>query len=79
VHVYGEKHAPIHRDFPQVMNIGFLVEGEVFHPGDSFTVPEDPAGTLLLPISAPWLHARTMIDYFREVAPIRAYAIHDGD
>ena len=57
---------------------GFLVDGDLFHPGDSLTVPKDPVRTLLLPISAPWLTAGAMIDYFREVAPARGYAIHDA-
>ncbi len=78
VHVYGAEHALIHRDIPLVLNNGFLVEGEVFHPGDSYTIPEEPVGTLLLPISAPWLKAGEMIDYFRAVAPARGYAIHDA-
>ncbi len=78
VHVYGHVHAPIHKEIPQVANAAFLVDGELFHPGDSFTVPEDQVRTLLLPISAPWLKAGEMIDYFREVAPARAYAIHDA-
>ena len=55
VHVYGQKHAEIHRDIPIVENTGFLVDGEVFHPGDALTVPEDPVRTLLLPGNAPWL------------------------
>jgi L-ascorbate metabolism protein UlaG (beta-lactamase superfamily) len=78
VHVYGEEHALLHRDIPVVLNNGFLVEGEVFHPGDSYTIPEEPVGTLLLPISGPWLQAGEMIDYFRAVAPARGYAIHDA-
>jgi L-ascorbate metabolism protein UlaG (beta-lactamase superfamily) len=78
VHVYGHDHAQIHRDIPIVVNTGFAVDGEVFHPGDSLTVPEDRVPTLLLPLAAPWLKAGEMIDYAREVAPQRAYAIHDA-
>jgi L-ascorbate metabolism protein UlaG (beta-lactamase superfamily) len=78
VYVYGEKHALIHQDIPVVENTGFLIDGTLFHPGDSFTIPEDPVETLLLPISAPWLKAGEIIDYFRAVAPARGYAIHDG-
>jgi L-ascorbate metabolism protein UlaG (beta-lactamase superfamily) len=78
VHVYGVDHALIHPDIPLVVNTGFLVDGELFHPGDSFTIPEDPVSTLLVPISAPWLKAGDMIDYFRAVAPARGYAIHDA-
>ncbi len=78
VHVYGERHALIHQDIPLVENAGYLIDGELFHPGDSFTVPEEPVPTLLVPISAPWLKAGDMIDYFRAVAPARGYAIHDA-
>jgi L-ascorbate metabolism protein UlaG (beta-lactamase superfamily) len=78
VHVYGRDHALIHKDIPLVVNTGFLVDGDLFHPGDSFTVPEEPVRTLLLPISAPWLKAGDMIDYFRQVGPARGYAIHDA-
>ena len=78
VHVYGVDHAPIHRDIPIVVNTGFLIEGDLFHPGDSYTVPEEPVRTLLVPISAPWLQAGEMIDYFRAVAPAQGYAIHDS-
>jgi L-ascorbate metabolism protein UlaG (beta-lactamase superfamily) len=78
VHVHGQDHALIHKDIPLVVNTGFLIDRELFHPGDSFTVPGEPVRTLLLPISAPWLKAGDMIDYFRQVAPARGYAIHDG-
>jgi L-ascorbate metabolism protein UlaG (beta-lactamase superfamily) len=78
VGVYGHEHAVIHPSVPVIPNTGFAVDGEVFHPGDALTIPEDPMGTLLLPYNAPWLKASEMIDYVRAVAPARAYAIHDG-
>jgi L-ascorbate metabolism protein UlaG (beta-lactamase superfamily) len=78
VAVHGSEHAVVHQDIPIVANTGFLVDGEVFHPGDALTVPEDPVGTLLIPVSAPWLKLSEVIDYGRHVAPRRAYAIHDA-
>lgn len=78
VHVYGSDHAVIHQDIPIVANVGFMLDGEVFHPGDALTVPEDPVGTLLLPVSAPWLKVSEMIDYGRTVAAPRGYTIHDA-
>jgi len=78
VHVYGVDHALIHPDIPLVVNTGFLVDNDLFHPGDSFTIPEDPVRTLLVPISAPWLKSGEMIDYFRAIGPARGYAIHDA-
>lgn len=78
VHVYGSEHAVLHQDIPMVANTGFLLDGDVFHPGDALTVPEDPVRTLLLPGNAPWLKLSEMIDYGRAVAPGQAYVIHDG-
>jgi L-ascorbate metabolism protein UlaG (beta-lactamase superfamily) len=78
VHVYGHDHAVIHRDIPIVVNTGFAVDGLVFHPGDSLTMPQEPVPTLLLPVNAPWLKVSEMIDYGRSVAPQRGYAIHDA-
>jgi L-ascorbate metabolism protein UlaG (beta-lactamase superfamily) len=78
VHVLGEKHAVIHPDIPQIANIGFLVGGQVFHPGDAFTVPEEPVSTLLLPVHAPWSKISEVIDYVRAVDADQAYAVHDG-
>ena len=78
VRVYGERHAVITPDLPVVQNVGFLVDGEVFHPGDAFTVPDVPVPTLCLPTNAPWMKVSEMVDYLREVAPQRAYSVHDG-
>jgi L-ascorbate metabolism protein UlaG (beta-lactamase superfamily) len=78
VHVYGHDHAQIHPDMPTVANTGFAVDGEVYHPGDSFTVPGERVPTLLLPVAGPWHKTSEMIDYGREVAPRRAFAIHDA-
>ena len=78
VHVHGEWHAEIHPDIPRIPNIGFLVEGQVFHPGDAFTVPEEPVATLLLPVHAPWSKLSEVIDYVRAVHADQAFAVHDG-
>jgi L-ascorbate metabolism protein UlaG (beta-lactamase superfamily) len=78
VHVHGEMHAVIHPDLPQVKNIGFLVEGQVFHPGDALTVPDEPVSTLLLPVHAPWSKVGEVIDYVRAVDADQAYAVHDA-
>jgi L-ascorbate metabolism protein UlaG (beta-lactamase superfamily) len=78
VHVHGELHATIHPDIPQIANVGFLVAGRVFHPGDALTVPGEPVSTLLLPVHAPWSKVAEVIDYVRAVDADQAYAIHDG-
>jgi L-ascorbate metabolism protein UlaG (beta-lactamase superfamily) len=78
VQVHGEWHAPVHRDFPAVANVGFLIGGSVFHPGDAFTVPGSSVHTLMLPLHGPWSKAGEVIDYVREVQPAQAFPIHDG-
>ncbi|MFE7120498.1 MBL fold metallo-hydrolase [Streptomyces sp. NPDC057654] len=81
VTVHGAWHEDLHPDIPRVANIGFLVDGALFHPGDALTVPETGASgvdTLLLPVHTPWSTLGHLIDYVREVAPRDAYAIHDG-
>ncbi|WP_256104809.1 MBL fold metallo-hydrolase [Streptomyces sp. ODS05-4] len=78
VEVHGELHAVIHPDIPRITNVGFLVDGTVFHPGDALTVPSRPVETLLLPIMAPWSKVSEVIDYVREVKPVRAIDVHDA-
>jgi L-ascorbate metabolism protein UlaG (beta-lactamase superfamily) len=78
VRVHGELHAEIHPDIPRVANIGFLVDGQVFHPGDALTVPDEPVATLLVPMHAPWSRTADLIDYVRAVHADQAFAVHDG-
>jgi L-ascorbate metabolism protein UlaG (beta-lactamase superfamily) len=78
VHVHGELHAQIHPDLPRIPNVGFLVEGLVFHPGDALTVPGEPVPTLLLPMHAPWSKVAELIDYVRAVDADQAFAVHDA-
>jgi hypothetical protein len=78
VHVHGQEHARSHQEIPVVPNIGFLVDDELFHPGDALTVPDEDVPTLLAPVCAPWLKSGEFVDYFREVSPRQGFAIHDA-
>ncbi len=78
VKVFGEWHAANHPDVPIVDNVGFLVDEELFYPGDAFTVPPAEVGTLLVPTGAPWLKLSEVIEYLRTVKPARAYSTHDA-
>lgn len=78
VRAYGGLHAEIHPELPRVPNLGFLVEDSVYHPGDSFDVPEGATvRTLFVPISGPWLKLSESVGFVRAVAPQRAIALHD--
>jgi L-ascorbate metabolism protein UlaG (beta-lactamase superfamily) len=78
VRAYGGWHAIIHPDLPRVPNLGYLIDGSVYHPGDSFELPDVPVDTLFVPISAPWLKAAESIDFVRAIKPRRAFALHDA-
>lgn len=77
VRVFGETHAVIHPDIPTIPNVGYLVDGLVFHPGDAYLEPGVPVPTLLMPTSGPWSHTREAVDYVRAVRPERAVQIHE--
>ena len=79
IRAYGTWHAVIHPEIPRIHNVGYLVDGTVFHPGDALTVPEEAeVDTLLLPVHAPWSNIGQLIDYVRAVHAKRAYAVHDS-
>lgn len=76
--VHGVNHAVIHPDIPIIPNVGYLVNGRFFHPGDAFTVPDVPVDVLGLPTGAPWLKLSEAVDYLRAVAPRVAVPIHEA-
>jgi L-ascorbate metabolism protein UlaG (beta-lactamase superfamily) len=78
VTVFGELHATIHADVPVTANVGFLVNGNVFHPGDAYLVPGVDVETLLVPTSGPWAKLGEAVDYVREVKPARSVQIHEA-
>jgi L-ascorbate metabolism protein UlaG (beta-lactamase superfamily) len=82
VSAHGGWHAEIHPDIPRVPNLGYLVGDVLYHPGDSFDVPEQlrdsglPA--LFVPISGPWLKMADSVSFVRSIKPQRVYALHDS-
>jgi L-ascorbate metabolism protein UlaG (beta-lactamase superfamily) len=77
VRVAGGIHAVVHRDIPRVANVGYLIEG-IWHPGDSFDLPPEPARVLMVPIGGPWLRVADAIDFVRAARPELALPIHDA-
>ncbi|MEZ0113920.1 L-ascorbate metabolism protein UlaG (beta-lactamase superfamily) [Catenulispora sp. EB89] len=73
----GEHHAPIHADLPLMSNVGYLIDGDVYHPGDSYVVPGAAVQTLLVPAAGPWTKLSEGIDFVRSVKPSRSVQIHD--
>jgi L-ascorbate metabolism protein UlaG (beta-lactamase superfamily) len=79
VRSFGGQHALIHPQIPVVANIGYLLDGNVYHPGDSFVIPDGiNVQTLLVPLHAPWSKAAEVVDFVIAVRAPRAFQIHDG-
>lgn len=77
VQTVGGDHAVIHADIPLMTNVGFVIDGAVYHPGDAYFVPDAPVETLLVPTSGPWAKLGELVDFVRAVHPTRAVQIHD--
>jgi L-ascorbate metabolism protein UlaG (beta-lactamase superfamily) len=81
VAVAGTEHAVIHPDIPIIPNVGYLVAGTFYYPGDSFTPPpatDGPLPVLGLPVAAPWLKVSESIEFLRAVSPRVAVPMHDA-
>jgi len=78
VRTFGGQHALIHPSIPVVANLAYLVDDAVYHPGDSFAVPEVEVEMLLLPIHAPWSKAAEVLDFMISVRASVVHQIHDG-
>ena len=79
VRSFGGQHALIHPQIPLVANIGYLIDDNVYHPGDSFVVPDGiSVKTLLVPLHAPWSKSAEVLDFVIGVRAPRAFQIHDG-
>jgi L-ascorbate metabolism protein UlaG (beta-lactamase superfamily) len=77
VAVRGRDHAAVHPDIQPVPNVGYLLGGRLFHPGDALTDPGGPVELLAVPAGAPWLKLADAIDYLRRVGPRVAVPVHE--
>ncbi len=78
VAVVGGQHAEIYEGLPGCANVGYVVEGRVYHPGDALFVPDADIEVLMVPASAPWLKLAEAIDFVRAVGAARTFPIHDA-
>ena len=68
---FGGKHAEIWNGKPDIDNIGVLINGRVYYPGDSFDAPDVKPEVLLLPTTGPWLKVGESIDFINKVKPTK--------
>lgn len=75
---FGGGHALIHQSMPLIENVGVMIDGLVYYPGDSLDVPKQPVDTLALPAAAPWMKIGEALDYLVAVRPRLAFPTHDA-
>lgn len=82
VNAVGGLHAIIHRDIPQIGNVGLALsaEGEptLFHPGDSLATVPRGVDVLAVPAYGPWAAMKETIDFARAVNASDGFPIHEG-
>lgn len=80
VRTVGGQHALIHPLLRTIDNLGYVIEGRVYHPGDSLIVPAGEADLelLLVPAWAPWSKTSEVVDFMAAVRARRARGIHDA-
>jgi len=78
VRSFGGQHALIHPTIPVIPNVGYLVGGAVYHPGDSLIVPPVPIEVLLAPMHAPWSKTAEVVDFVVAVRSPRVVGVHDS-
>jgi L-ascorbate metabolism protein UlaG (beta-lactamase superfamily) len=75
---FGGQHMTIHPDYPVAENLGVLVNGQMYYPGDSFTVPGKAVTTLLVPAEAPWMKTAEAMDFITAIKPELVIPTHDA-
>lgn len=73
----GGQHAIIHSSIPQIDNVGVIIKGVFYYPGDSFFVPEGHIDVLAAPASAPWMKTSETMDFILAIAPKRCVQSHE--
>ncbi len=80
---FGGVHEPIAEGIITPPNLGVLIDGSLYYPGDSFTLPIfenvlQSVTTLALPVSAPWLSFQQTREFLDTISPKLTFPTHDG-
>ena len=78
VDVVGGEHARVVDDVPLGANVGYVVDGWLYHPGDALHLPHVPVDLLFVPVHGTWLKLAEAVAFVRAVAPRRSVGMHDG-
>jgi len=61
-----------------MQNTGFMIDKDLFYPGDALFNPERTVSVLALPVAGPWIKISEAIDYALAVKPKVCFPVHDG-
>ena len=76
---FGGQHATIAEDMPVIANLGVLINGLLYYPGDSFSLPDDREIEILaLPVAAPWMKYSEAAAFVSSVKPKKIFPTHDA-
>ena len=78
VQVVGGRHADIFPGRSAGDNVGLVLAGRVYHPGDALTVPDGPVEVALLPVYAPWGRLSEFAEFATALSATTLIPIHDG-
>lgn len=74
----GGQHALIHKIVPVTDNVGVIVNGKLYYPGDSLSLPETNVDIVAVPITAPWLKISEAMDFITSLKPKQVFPVHDA-
>lgn len=78
VEAVGGRHSFVYGEQPDCANLGYIVQNSLYHPGDSFHVPDVAIETLLIPVQASWMSTSDAIEFGKAVRAAESFPIHDG-
>ncbi len=73
----GGAHETIAENITIPPNLGVIINSQLYYPGDSFFIPEQPIKVLALPVSAPWLKFSESLNFMNTIKPQFAFPTHD--
>ncbi len=75
---FGEQHATIDESYPVCQNTGVLVNGKLYHPGDSLVACPKPYQVLAVPTMAPWLKFSEAVSFIEASPAKTVFPSHNG-
>lgn len=78
VSVVGGTHAEIFPGRSAGDNVGLVLEGRLYHPGDALVVPDAQVEVALLPVYAPWGRLSEFATFATALPADVLIPIHDG-